>query len=188
MKPLSGHTQPFAVLGHPIGHTLSPVMHNAALQALGMDAIYLAFDVAPDRLLEILESMRAMGFCGVNLTVPLKEVAFRGFGNLDAGARLLGADRVELYTEPYARAFTQGTAPNVLPQFAAAARAAQAAGLGVNAGHDLNQPNLPPFLSAVPNVLEVSIGHALIADALDNGLAQTVRDYLAAIARAGSVA
>jgi pyridoxine 5-phosphate synthase len=105
-----------------------------------------------------------------------------------ATARLLGADRVELYTEPYARAFTQGTAPNVLPQFAAAARAAQAAGLGVNAGHDLNQPNLPPFLSAVPNVLEVSIGHALIADALDNGLAQTVRDYLAAIARAGSVA
>lgn len=91
MKPLSGHTQPFAVLGHPIGHTLSPVMHNAALRALDMDAIYLAFDVAPERLLEVLDSMRVMGFCGVNLTVPLKEVAFRGFANLDAGARLLGA-------------------------------------------------------------------------------------------------
>jgi len=91
MNPLSGHTQPFAVLGHPIGHTLSPVMHNAALQALGLDAIYLAFDVAPERLLEVLAAMQAMGFRGVNLTVPLKEVAFRGFANLDAGARLLGA-------------------------------------------------------------------------------------------------
>ncbi len=91
MKPLSGHTQPFAVLGHPIGHTLSPVMHNAALQALGLDAIYLAFDVAPERLLDVLEAMRSMGFCGVNLTVPLKEVAFRGFTDLDASARLLGA-------------------------------------------------------------------------------------------------
>jgi shikimate dehydrogenase len=91
MPTLSGHTQPFAVLGHPIGHTLSPVMHNAALQALGMDAIYLAFDVHPDRLLDVLPAMREMGFRGVNLTVPLKEVAFRGFANLDASARLLGA-------------------------------------------------------------------------------------------------
>lgn len=91
MKALSGHTQPFAVLGHPIGHTLSPVMHNAAFAACGMDAIYLAFDVAPERLLTVLASMRDMGFRGVNLTVPHKEVAFRGFESLDAGARLLGA-------------------------------------------------------------------------------------------------
>jgi pyridoxine 5-phosphate synthase len=56
------------------------------------------------------------------------------------------------------------------------------AGLGINAGHDLNRDNLPRFLSAVPAVLEVSIGHALIADALETGLAQTVKDYLAAIA------
>ena len=101
-------------------------------------------------------------------------------------ARALGADRVELYTEPYAHAFSAGTAAAVLPQFKGAAIAAQKAGLGVNAGHDLNQPNLPPFLSAVPGVLEVSIGHALTADALYNGLAQTVRDYLAAIACAGT--
>ncbi len=91
MKALSGHTQPFAVLGHPIGHTLSPVMHNAAFEALDMDAIYLAFDVAPDRLMSVLPAMRDMGFRGVNLTVPLKEVAFRGFADLDAGARTLGA-------------------------------------------------------------------------------------------------
>ncbi len=88
---LSGHTQPFAVLGHPIGHTLSPVMHNMALQALEMDAIYLAFDVAPERLMSTLPAMADMGFRGVNLTVPLKEVAFRGIADLADTASLLGA-------------------------------------------------------------------------------------------------
>lgn len=88
---LSGHTKPFAVLGHPIGHTLSPVMHNASMQALGFDGIYLALDVHPDRLMEVLPAMALMGFAGVNLTVPHKEVAFRGLENLDASARLLGA-------------------------------------------------------------------------------------------------
>lgn len=91
MKALSGHTQPFAVLGHPIGHTLSPVMHNAAFEALGLDAIYLAFDVAPAALLTVLPAMKAMGFGGVNLTVPLKEVAFKGLVDLDDSARRLGA-------------------------------------------------------------------------------------------------
>jgi shikimate dehydrogenase len=91
MKTLSGHTLPFAVLGHPIGHTLSPVMHNAAFEALGLDAIYLALDVAPERLLDVLPAMQTMGFKGVNLTVPLKEVAFKGFANLDDSARRLGA-------------------------------------------------------------------------------------------------
>jgi pyridoxine 5-phosphate synthase len=101
-------------------------------------------------------------------------------------ARELGADRVELYTEPYARAFAGGYPAAELARYAAAAAAARAAGLGVNAGHDLNQLNLPPFLAAVTDILEVSIGHALIADALESGLKQAVRDYLAAIAR-GSV-
>lgn len=91
MKGLSGHTLPFAVLGHPIGHTLSPIMHNAAFQSLGLDAIYLAFDVAPANLLDVLGAMGRMGFKGVNLTVPLKETAFKGLGNLDETARRLGA-------------------------------------------------------------------------------------------------
>ena len=88
---ISGHTTPFAVLGHPIGHTLSPAMHNAALQALDMDAIYLAFDVHPDRLMDVLPAMRDMGFGGLNLTVPLKEVAFKGLTELDPAAARLGA-------------------------------------------------------------------------------------------------
>jgi len=99
-------------------------------------------------------------------------------------AASVGADRVELYTEPYAQAYGTAQESQVLARYAAAARAAAQAGLGVNAGHDLNQRNLPAFLSAVPGVLEVSIGHALISDALDDGLAQTVRNYLAAIGRA----
>ena len=99
--------------------------------------------------------------------------------------RILGADRVELYTEPYARASGTHAEGQVLARYAEAARAAQNAGLGVNAGHDLNQGNLAQFLSAVPNVLEVSIGHALVADALEAGLARTVRDYLAVIATGG---
>ena len=98
-----------------------------------------------------------------------------------AEAASVGADRVELYTEPYAIAYGCADEAATLAQYAAAARAAQHAGLGVNAGHDLNQQNLPRFLQSVPGVLEVSIGHALIADALFEGLAATVRNYLAAV-------
>lgn len=101
-------------------------------------------------------------------------------------AREVGADRVELYTEPYALAFGGPGQAEALARYRAAAQAAQAAGLGVNAGHDLNRDNLPPFLAAVPGVLEVSIGHALTADALEFGMAATVRLYMAAIRRAGS--
>jgi len=99
-------------------------------------------------------------------------------------AKAVGADRVELYTEPYAAAFGSTRQAAEVARFAAAARAAQAAGLGVNAGHDLNRDNLGAFLSEVPGVLEVSIGHALVADALELGLAETVRQYQRAIAAA----
>jgi len=96
---LSGHTKPFAVLGHPIGHTLSPVMHNASMQELGFDGIYLALDVHPDRLMDVLPAMALMGFAGVNLTVPHKEIAFRGLGKLDESAQLLGAANTVEFAE-----------------------------------------------------------------------------------------
>jgi pyridoxine 5-phosphate synthase len=102
--------------------------------------------------------------------------------NIIAQAKLIGADRIELYTEPYAQAFGTSNQAAQLKRFADAAKAASELGLGVNAGHDLNLDNLPTFLHAVPRVLEVSIGHALIADALELGLAETVRRYQAAIA------
>ena len=99
-----------------------------------------------------------------------------------AAARAVGADRVELYTEPYAAAWgTPGQAAQ-LQRYAVAAQAALDAGLGVNAGHDLNRDNLAAFVREVPGVLEVSIGHALIADALELGYAATVKAYLACIA------
>jgi shikimate dehydrogenase len=96
---LSGHTKPFAVLGHPIGHTLSPVMHNASIQALEFDGIYLALDVHPDRLMEVLPAMQTMGFGGVNLTVPHKEIAFHGLEKLDDSALLFGAANTVEFTE-----------------------------------------------------------------------------------------
>jgi pyridoxine 5-phosphate synthase len=105
-------------------------------------------------------------------------------------ARMLGADRVELYTEPYARAWGTAGQEGEIARFAAAAQAALQAGLGVNAGHDLSRDNLGAFLQAVPGVQEVSIGHALISDALELGYAATVQDYLRVIdaASAGKAA
>ena len=96
----------------------------------------------------------------------------------------LGAERIELYTESFASAFGTASEADALARFTATAQAALAQGLGVNAGHDLNQQNLTAFLRAVPGVREVSIGHALIADALESGYTETVRGYLRAIQQA----
>jgi pyridoxine 5-phosphate synthase len=101
-----------------------------------------------------------------------------------AAVQAIGADRVELYTESYARAHGTASARPLLQDFARTAQAAQAAGLGVNAGHDLNRDNLTEFLLQVSGVLEVSIGHALIADALELGYNATVRSYLKCIDQA----
>jgi pyridoxine 5-phosphate synthase len=93
----------------------------------------------------------------------------------------LGAERIELYTETYANAYGTDKQEQVLAQFTATAEAALALGLGINAGHDLNRDNLSRFLQAVPGLLEVSIGHAFIADALELGYTQTTAAYQASI-------
>ena len=95
-------------------------------------------------------------------------------------AALCGADRIELYTEPFAVGFASGEQNAVIP-FARAAALAHACGLGVNAGHDLNQSNLRFFVQNVPYLEEVSIGHALISEALYDGLERTVANYLACL-------
>jgi len=98
-------------------------------------------------------------------------------------AAQVGADRVELYTESYARAFSSGTdLEAVFGQFVRAAEAAAEAGLGLNAGHDLDLHNLPRF-ATVPGLLEVSIGHALTVDAIRMGLAAAVRAYQRALGK-----
>lgn len=126
-----------------------------------------------ERLKPVIAELRSQGVRVSLFMDPLADAM--------PAARALGAERVELYTESYARAFGTPDESHAVQRYAAAARAAQQSGLGVNAGHDLNCRNLPRFLGAVPELLEVSIGHALIADALEVGLAQAVRNYLAAI-------
>ena len=136
------------------------------------------FDFAADgeRLRPHIAALKALD-CRVSL--------FMDAGNADvAQAAAVGADRVEFYTGPFAEAFAAGDAARAMAVCAETARRAQDAGLGINAGHDLSQANLAAFLSAVPDVLEVSIGHALIDEALYAGLDATVRAYLGIIAHA----
>ncbi len=98
-------------------------------------------------------------------------------------AKEVGADRIELYTEPYAAAFQTDKVETVFRQYALAAQKATEIGLGLNAGHDLNLQNLARLCS-IPNILEVSIGHALIADALEMGLFTAVKEYLKVLSQA----
>jgi pyridoxine 5-phosphate synthase len=100
-----------------------------------------------------------------------------------ATAATIGADRIELYTGPYAEAFAAGEASVLLRRYVQAAEAATEAGLGVNAGHDLNLDNLPAFRQEVPQLAEVSIGHAITADALRIGFPAAVEAYLRALKR-----
>ncbi len=98
-------------------------------------------------------------------------------------AKGVGADRIELYTEPYATAHRENRVDPVFQKYAEAAKAARDLGLGINAGHDLNLANLGQFIT-IPQILEVSIGHALIGDALEMGLSQAVKAYLKVLSTA----
>ncbi len=102
-------------------------------------------------------------------------------------AKAIGTDRIELYTQPYDEAYGGSNEDEVFSQFEAASKHAQSLGLGVNAGHDLNLMNLGKFLK-IPDILEVSIGHALIADALHYGLKNVVKMYLKITETAASTA
>jgi pyridoxine 5-phosphate synthase len=129
-----------------------------------------------DRLRPVISEARSLG-ARVSLFMDAEP------GQM-AQARAVGADRVELYTEPYAAAWHTPQRAAQLERFRAAGQAALDAGLGLNAGHDLNRENLTAFLRTVPGVQEVSIGHALIADALELGYAATIADYNRCIADA----
>lgn len=135
------------------------------------------FDLVRDmpRLARLVAELNAIG-CRVSLFVDAGSVD--GF---DA-AHASGVARVELYTGPYAQAFAAGDCADELARCVATAQRAHEAGLAVNAGHDLDQKNLGAFRRALPGLAEVSIGHALICDALYDGLQRTVRNYLAILA------
>ena len=134
-----------------------------------------SFPADADRLRPLIAQAQALG-ARVSLFMDADASAM-------AAARAVGADRVELYTEPYAAAWHGPERTAQLQRFALAAQAAIDAGLGVNAGHDLNLDNLAAFAQAVPGLQEVSIGHALIADALERGYSATVAAYLACLVR-----
>ena len=130
------------------------------------------FDLARDveRLRPVVRELCELG-CRVSLFVDAEPQDF-------AAALALGVQRIEIYTGPYAQAFAEGRPAAALAACADTARRAQQAGLAVNAGHDLSQANLGTFKAAIPGLAEVSIGHALIGEALYEGLASTVRNYL----------
>ncbi len=96
-------------------------------------------------------------------------------------ARDAGAQGVEIYTGGFARAFREGAHAGILASCAGVALAAEAAGMVVNVGHDLNLHNIPPLLRAVPGIAEASIGHELTADALETGFSAAVARYVAAL-------
>jgi pyridoxine 5-phosphate synthase len=167
----------FNIEGNPF-HNLMPLVHALRPQqcTLVPDSAEQAtsdhgwdLHAAGSQLAPLIAELRALGVRVSLFMDPLPAAM--------PMARELGADRVELYTESYARAFGTAGQAGRLMVFAEAARAAAASGLGVNAGHDLNRANLGPFLRAVPQVQEVSIGHALIGDAVEFGIVETVRAY-----------
>lgn len=130
------------------------------------------FDFGRDaeRLRPLIAELKSLG-CRVSLFVDA------GGAGLPS-AKEIGADRIEIYTGPFAHAQASGDARAALAACIGTAHEAHALGMGVNAGHDLSQANLPEFLEAVPQLLEVSIGHALISEALYVGLERTVHHYL----------
>ncbi len=133
-----------------------------------------SFPQDAERLAPLIAECKALGVRVSLFMDPIPEQM--------AAAKAVGADRVELYTEPYAAAFDTPEQSAQIKRYAAAAEAAQAVGLGVNAGHDLSLRNLTPFVANVPNVLEVSIGHAFVTDALEMGYAEAVRAYARSLA------
>ena len=136
------------------------------------------FDFRGDlgRLRELVSALKALE-CRVSLFVDA------GDPRIERAAEV-GADRIELYTGPYAAAHAAGDCVEALAACVDTARLARTVGLGVNAGHDLDQANLGAFAREVPGLLEVSIGHALVGEALHDGLDATVRAYLAILADA----
>ena len=158
------------IRARPVQALLVPDEHTAFTSNHGWDLLRL--DPSTRRALS--GAIRTLHGEGIRVSLFVDPIA-----ELMSVVRELGAERVELYTEPYAAAAVTGKASEVLEGYARATHAARDLELGVNAGHDLNLQNLPTFLRGVGRLDEVSIGHALVADALEFGIAEATRRYLA---------
>ncbi|MCK4887691.1 MAG: pyridoxine 5'-phosphate synthase [Planctomycetes bacterium] len=166
-NPFTGRYMELMADIKPAQATLVPDDPNANTSDHGWDVKGNAARLGP-----VIKELKALG---------IRVSLFMDYDNLEGinQAANIGADRVELYTEPYAKAFSAGKElDSMIEKYALAGRVAGEAGLGVNAGHDLNLKNLGYFCEKVPGVLEVSIGHALISEALYIGLGQTVKEYI----------
>ena len=169
-NPFSGKYMEIVPKVKPNQATLVPDAPSASTSDHGWN-----LDDDADRLIPVIRELKGLGI-RVSLFMDPDVPAIKM-------AKEVGANRVELYTEPYARAFRTAQKPDeVLQEYITAAEAAADFGLGLNAGHDLNLKNLRKFCRAVPDLLEVSIGHALIADAVEMGLFNAVREYLSILA------
>jgi pyridoxine 5-phosphate synthase len=147
--------------------TLVPDAEDAITSNAGLDTIR-----HKDFLTEICAEFKSHGI-RTSIFIDAKP-------EMAEAAALCGADRVELYTEPYADLFPTDPATAIAP-FIRTAQAARDAGLGLNAGHDLNLQNLEYFIRNIPWTDEVSIGHAIISDALYMGLEKTIQEYLSKV-------
>lgn len=148
----------------PVQATLVPDKPDAITSNAGWDTLTHA-----GFLKEIIQELKKLNVRASLFVDPVESMA--------EGAAKIGADRIELYTEPYASHYHKNREAAVQP-YVNTAQAAKANGLGINAGHDLDLHNLKFLKQSIPDLEEVSIGHALIADALYYGLENTIQLYL----------
>lgn len=132
----------------------------------------------------LIEIVRELKTSGARVSLFLEPAKFTAKQAQALGS--IACDRVELYTEAYAEGFAEGVGPQALASYRKCADQVLGLGLGINAGHDLNQKNLGPLIDSIPEIAEVSIGHALICEALQDGLEATVRTYLEILREIGS--
>lgn len=169
-NPGAAHLMPILERVRPTQATLVP---DNPTQNTSDHGFALTQSAVVEQLRPVVGQLKDWG-CRVSLFIdPDPEAA--------AAAPQTGADRVELYTEHYAKAFGTPGQDQALSRFVATAERVQEAGLGVNAGHDLDLRNLPEFAAAIPALEEVSIGHALVADALELGMTRAVKSYISTL-------
>jgi pyridoxine 5-phosphate synthase len=173
-------TTEFNIEGYPDERYLKLIRETKPAQATlvpdGPDAItsHVGWDTVKHKtfLTEIVSTLKS---CGVRVSVFVDPVV-----SMVEGAKAIGAERIELYTEPYASQYHKNREVAIKP-YLEAAKVAHQLGLGINAGHDLNLDNLKYLHDSIPHLAEVSIGHALVCDALYLGLENTIQLYLRAL-------
>ena len=149
----------------PTQLTLVPVVPGEITSDHGWDLPRETKQIAP-----VIEKAKSKGIRTAIFVDPIPSII--------TACKETNVDRIEIYTEPYAKAFECGDASDALSVLAECVAIATDCNIGVNAGHDLNLCNMPAFVKKVPQVMEVSIGHALIADALYLGFSETIKRYL----------